>query len=113
MLLYKGFIGQIDYDNNANLLVGEIVNSVDVLEFSGKTADEIKTNFQSCVDDYLAFQVEEVGTNPTPFIGHFTLCLAPDKQKKVIRAAKNEGQTIAHWLNQRVNDYLSKFFQKL
>lgn len=112
MLLYKGFIGQIDYDTSSHRLVGEVVNSVDILEFSGNTAEEIRVNFQSCVDDYIAFQVEQEGVIPTPFIGHFTLCLAMDKQKKVIKAARNEGQSISHWLNQHVNAYLNQLFKK-
>ncbi len=111
MLVYKGFIGQVDYDNVAQALVGEVVNAVDVLEFSGKTADEIKINFQACVDDYLAFHKEETGVNPTPFIGNFMVCLATDKQRKVIKAAQKEGQSISHWLNQHVNDYLADYFK--
>lgn len=113
MLIYKGFIGQIDYDSETHRLVGEVVNSIDLLEFDGECAVEIKENFQQCVDDYLAFQNEYVGVNPTPFVGNFTICLSTDKQDKVIKAAQSNGQSVSHWLNQRVDILLSRYFSKV
>jgi predicted HicB family RNase H-like nuclease len=112
MLVYKGFIAQVDYDNISQGFIGEVVNAVDVLEFCGNTADEIKVNFQDCIDDYLAFQKQELGITQAPFIGNFTVCLETDKQKKVIKAAQQEGQSVSHWLNQHINEYLSEYFDK-
>lgn len=112
MLLYKGFLGQIDYDHATDSLVGEVVNSIDVLEFSGNTAEQIRVNFQACIDDYLVCQMEQVGVSPTPFVGNFTLSLSTDKQKQVIRAALKDGQSVAHWLNQHIDAYLQDYFKK-
>jgi len=113
MLVYMGFIGQIDFDNETQKLVGEVVNSIELLEFDGESAAEIKTNFQRCIDDYLAFQKEYVGAKPTPFMGNFTICLTTDKQDKVIKAAQSKGQSVSHWLNQRVDSYLSRYFAEI
>ena len=112
MLIYKGFIGQIDYDSETHRLVGEVVNSVDLIEFDGNSAQEIKANFQRCVDEYLDFQKEMIGVSPTPFVGNFTICLSTDKQDKVIKAAQSQGESVSHWLNRRVDSYLSQYFAK-
>ena len=112
MLIYRGFIGQIDYDDETKQLVGEVVNSMDLLEFRGQTAAEIKANFQNCIDEYLTFQNEYVGDNPIPFIGNFTISLTTDKQNKVIQAAQKNGQSVNHWLNNQVDSHLSQYFEK-
>ena len=113
MLIYKGFIGQIDYDDETKKLVGEVVNSIDLLEFEGVSAAEIKANFRLCVDEYLSFQKEYADNKAIPFIGNFSICLTTDKQKKVIRAAQNEGESVSQWLNKRVDSDLSRYFSKI
>lgn len=112
MLIYKGFIGQIDYDDESKKLVGEVVNAIDLLEFDGVSAAEIKANFQRCVDEYLSFQKEYDGNKTIPFIGNFSICLSTDKQNKVIKAAQNEGESVSQWLNKRVDCDLSRYFAK-
>ncbi len=111
MLVYKGFIGQIDFDSESNKLVGEVVNAVDLLEFEGQSASEIKQNFQDCVDDYLRMQREVEGTRATPFVGNFTVCLSTDKQDKVIKEAHLHGQSVSHWLNEKIDNYLNRYFK--
>ncbi|WP_444998532.1 hypothetical protein [Aliikangiella sp. IMCC44359] len=113
MLIYKGFIGQIDFENTSGKLVGEVVNSVDLLEFDGYSADEIKSNFHRCIDEYMVVQKELTGSHPTPFVGNFTVCLSTDKQTKIIQAAHNKGQSVSHWLNQRVNNHLKQYFKDI
>lgn len=112
MLTYKGFIGQIDFDSEHNKLVGEIVNSADILEFDGYSAEEIRANFRKCVDDYLIIQKEIVGIKPTPFTGNFTVCLSTEKQDQVIKAAHNQGKSVSHWLNERIDCHLNRYFSK-
>ena len=112
MLIYKGFIGQIDYQSKTERLVGEVVNSVDLLEFDGASAMEIKYNFRRCVDEYLTLQNELAGDSPTPFVGNFSVCLSTEKQGKVIRAAQRQGQSVSHWLNARIDSHLNHYFAK-
>lgn len=113
MLIYKGFIGQIDYDSENGKLVGEVVNAIDLLEFEGQSAAEIHNNFRVCIDEYLIMQREVVGIKPTPFIGNFTVCLSTDKQDKVIKEAQRQGQSVSHWLNKRIDSHLNSYFRDI
>ncbi|MET1255582.1 hypothetical protein [Aliikangiella maris] len=113
MLIYKGFIGQIEYDNETGKLVGEVINCIDVLEFEGVSADEIKAGFKQCIEDYIACQKELTGVYPTPFVGNFTVCLSTDKQNKIIKAAHAKGQSVSHWLNQRIERHLTSYFKDI
>ena len=37
MIEYKGYIGSVDYDGEAGIFHGEVINSRNVITFQGKT----------------------------------------------------------------------------
>ncbi len=112
MLLHRGFIGKIEFDDRRSILTGEVLNSLDLLEFDGRTAEEIKQNFIKCVDDYCLIHQEHSGEDTVPFIGNYNISLAADKQTMVMQAAKQEGSSMEIWLNRRINEYLGEYFRE-
>ena len=59
MLKYKGFLGNVVYDDEAKILHGEVVGIDDVITFQAKDVDRIEREFKNSVDDYLAFCKKE------------------------------------------------------
>lgn len=112
MLLHKGFIGKIEYDDRRSILTGEVINARDLLEFDGDSAIDIKNNFVKCVEDYCELHAENQGTSSIPFIGNYNISLNSDKQNQVMRAAKREGASMEIWLNRRINQHLVEFFNE-
>ena len=114
MLLHKGFIGKIDYDDRSGRLCGEVVNAPDLLEFDGNTAKEIYKNFVKCVEDYLIINQEssDQEQGATSFVGQYSLSLSSNVLNRVMRKAKREGSSIETWLNRWVNSSLSEFFER-
>jgi predicted HicB family RNase H-like nuclease len=112
MLLHKGFIGKLDYNDRTQKLIGEVVNAPDLLEFDGSSAKEIHKNFIKCVDDYLIINEESDEQQATSFVGQYSLSLSHDVLDKVMRKAKREGSSIETWLNRWVNSSLAKFLNK-
>ena len=55
MMEYKGYLGQVEFDDEAGTFHGEVINTRDVITFQGKSVAELKKAFQDSVDDYLAF----------------------------------------------------------
>ena len=55
MMEYKGYIGQFEFDDSAEIFHGEFTNLRDVITFQGKTLPRIRKAFQESVDDYLEF----------------------------------------------------------
>ncbi len=53
MLEYKGYVGQVNFDDEADIFHGEIVNTLDVITFQGKSVEEIRMAFQESIDEYL------------------------------------------------------------
>ena len=43
---YKGYVGKIEIDEEANILHGEVINIRDVITFEGQTVDELQKAFQ-------------------------------------------------------------------
>jgi predicted HicB family RNase H-like nuclease len=58
MLEYKRYLGRVEFDDDAGVLYGEVVNTRDVITFQGTSADEVREAFHASVDDYLAFCAE-------------------------------------------------------
>lgn len=55
MLEYKGYVGEVEHDEHADLIHGEVMNIRDVVTFQGTSVSELNAAFQSSVDDYLQF----------------------------------------------------------
>ena len=45
MMNYKGFIGVVEYDDDARIFSGEVINTRTVITFQGTTVDEIEKEF--------------------------------------------------------------------
>jgi len=55
MLNYKGYHGHIEFDDEAEIFHGEVVDTKDVITFQGRSVDDIAQAFKDSVDDYLEF----------------------------------------------------------
>jgi predicted HicB family RNase H-like nuclease len=110
MLLHKGFIGKIEFDHHRSILTGEVLNATDLLEFDGRSAEEIKKNFVKCIDDYCLLNRERNIRDSIPFIGNYSISLTADKQNNVMKAARESGSSMEIWLNRRINDHLGDYF---
>lgn len=50
---YKGYSAKVEFDEEANIFHGELINLRDVIIFKGETVDGLRQAFQESVDDYL------------------------------------------------------------
>lgn len=54
-LEFKGYIGLVEFDNEAGLFHGEVVNLRDVITFQGDSVSDLRQAFIDSVEDYLEF----------------------------------------------------------
>ncbi len=99
---YKGYIGNIEFDDEAGLLHGEVVNTRDVVTFEGESVAELRRAFHESVEDYLAFCAERGEEPDKPFSGIFTVRVSPTLH----RAASIRAQLAHKSLNRWINDLL-------
>lgn len=98
MMQFKGYIAQVEFDDEANIFHGEVVNTRDVITFQGKSVSELKKAFEDSVEDYLAFCAKRGEVPDKPFSGRFTIKLSPDQHKKAILAAEKAGKHFDSWV---------------
>lgn len=55
MMNYKNYIGQVEFDSEAEIFHGEVINIRDVITCQGQTVKQLKKAFKDSIDDYLEF----------------------------------------------------------
>jgi predicted HicB family RNase H-like nuclease len=66
---HRGYVGRVEYDDEAGIFHGEVINTRDVITFQGATVAELKKAFRDSVEDYLAFCLERGEEPEKPFSG--------------------------------------------
>jgi len=107
MMEYKGYLSRIEFDDEANIFHGEVINIRDVFTFQGKSVDELREAFEDSVEDYLAFCAERGEEPDKPFSGRFTVRLSPEQHRKVILAAEKAGKDIEMWVEEALTQAAS------
>ena len=98
MLNYKGYTGKVNYDDEARIFHGEILDTRDVITFQGRSVEDIEQAFRESVDDYLEF-CQERGEQPDkPFSGKFVLRMSPKLHHKLFIKASRSGKSLNRWV---------------
>jgi predicted HicB family RNase H-like nuclease len=88
MINYKGYYGTVQYDDEAKIFHGEIINTGTVITFQGTSVDEIEQAFHDSVDDYLDWCAERGIEPEKPFSDKFVLRLSPELHRQLNLKAK-------------------------
>jgi predicted HicB family RNase H-like nuclease len=107
MMDYKGYLGTVEYDAEAKLFHGDIVNTRDVITFQGTTVEEIEKGFKDSIDSYLAWCKEEGADPEKPYSGRFNLRLSPELHKEVAIQAKKLKISINNFVEKAIADEIA------
>jgi predicted HicB family RNase H-like nuclease len=103
MLTHKGYHGKVEFDDEAGLFHGEVVDLRDVITFQGKSVDELEQAFRDSVDDYLEF-CQLRGEEPDKsFTGRLMLRLPSDVHRNVYVRAKKEGKSLNEYISEKLS----------
>lgn len=104
-LKYKGYTGSVEFSEEDNCLFGKVQGLHGTLiSYEGTTIDEIRADFESAIDEYLA-SCERRGVAPAkPYSGRLVLRMPSELHGRVAAAAMSAGTTI----NDFINNALSK-----
>lgn len=64
---YKGYEAVVNYDEEAKIYSGEVINTKDVITFQSESASELEKAFHDSVDDYLEFCLSRNEEPDKPF----------------------------------------------
>lgn len=99
---YKGYTGHVEYDHEAKIFHGEILDIKDVITFQGQTVNEIEEAFQDSIDGYLQFCEEREEKPDKPFSGKFVVRISPSLHHRIYLKAVQSRKS----LNRRITDTL-------
>ena len=107
MMTYKGFIGAVEYDDEARIFSGEVINTRTVITFQGTTVDEVEIEFHASVDDYLEWCKEDGIEPEKPYSGKFNVRLTPLLHSQVAIAAKKMNMSLNSFVEKSLQDEIS------
>ena len=108
MMEYKGYFGKVEFDDEADIFYGEVINLRDIVTFQGETVTELRNAFRDSIDDYLDFCASRGEEPEKPYSGKFVVRVDPELHKTIFIEAKKTGKSINAW----VSDNLSKILQE-
>jgi predicted HicB family RNase H-like nuclease len=99
MMEYKGYIGSVIFDDEANIFHGEVINLRDVVTFQGSTVTQLRKAFRDSVDDYLEFCADRGESPEKPYSGKFMVRVEPELHKAVAIHARKEHKSLNAWVH--------------
>lgn len=104
MMKYKGYVGSVAYDDEAEIFNGSVLGIKDVITFQGHSVDEIKQAFKDSVNGYLDFCRERREKPAKPYSGKFNLRISSQLHAKLDVTAKGNGESL--------NSFVAKTLEK-
>ena len=98
MMKYKGYTAKIEFDDQANVFHGEVLNLRDVITFQGRTVEELRNAFHDSVEDYLDFCAHRNEPPEKPYSGRFVVRLAPSLHRAIATQARLADKSLNAWL---------------
>ncbi|MCY4375264.1 MAG: type II toxin-antitoxin system HicB family antitoxin [Spirochaetaceae bacterium] len=102
MMEYRGYRAAVQFDDDAGVFHGEVIDTLDVITFQGETVVELRQAFTDSVDEYLTVCTERGRTPDKPFSGRIPLRVSPAVHRAATAAARTEGKSLNAWLAETV-----------
>ena len=113
MMEYKGYLGTVEYDADAKIFHGDIINTRDVITFQGTTVKEIESAFKDSINDYISW-CEEEGVEPEkPYSGKFNVRLSPELHRQIAILAKRRKISLNNFVEKAITNEITLLHQAL
>ena len=103
-MIYKGYTGIIDFDEQARIFHGEVIGLRDVITFQGKSVEELETAMAESVDFYLGWCKERGREPEKPFSGKFMVRTSPELHSSAVIAATRVGLSLNKYVEKAIED---------
>ena len=107
MMEYKGYLGTVEYDAQAKIFHGDIINTRDVITFQGTTAKEIEKAFRDSINDYITWCKEEGVEPEKPYSGKFNVRLSPELHRRIAILSKKMHISLNSFVEKAISDEIA------
>jgi predicted HicB family RNase H-like nuclease len=95
---YKDYYAQIAFDPSADAFHGRVIGMQDVIDFYGRTPDELREEFKNSVEEYVAWCAEEGTKSEKTWLGKLTIRIDEDLRRRLAVVAAASGESVNTWI---------------
>lgn len=108
IMKYKGYSALIRYSSEDGCLIGRVLGIADIISFEGDSVERMREEFETALDDYLAFCKERGKEAERPYSGRIIVRMPSALHRRVAIAAESRGDSI----NDAINAALEAMYGK-
>lgn len=108
-LTHKGFTGSVDVSFEDGCLIGEVLFINDRIIYEGNTVGEIKSAFESAVDNYLEYCARHNKEPSKPYSGNFNIRPGADLHRSAAQLASRLKISLNEFVSQAIQDKVSSY----
>ncbi len=98
LLKYKNYYARIAFDPSADAFHGRVIGTQDVIDFYGRTPEELRREFAVSVEDYLAWCSEENTTPEKTWHGKLTIRVDEELRRRLAVVTAARGESLNTWI---------------
>ena len=106
-MMYKGYVGEVEYDDEGKIFSGSVINTKTVITFQGTSVEELNREFQLSVDDYLEWCAKDGVEPEKPYSGKLNVRLKPNTHQRAAVKAKTMGISLNSFIEKAIEDELT------
>lgn len=97
VMRYRGYAAEIGYDDSANSFHGRVIGMRDVIDFYGRTPEELRQEFKASIEEYLAWCEEEGERPEKTWLGKLTFRPTEEQRRRFAAAAAARRMSLNAW----------------
>lgn len=106
-LEYKGYKGSVEYSKADNCLFGKVLGmSKDLILYEGSTIGELRVDFESGIESYIAGCLVDGRELRKVFSGTLNIRISPDIHSRIAMLAQEAGTTINGYIKSALENQL-------
>ena len=106
-MTYKGYVGKVEYDDEARIFTGIVINTRAVITFQGSSVDELEREFKASIDDYLAWCKQDGVEPERPYSGKLNIRIKPAVHERAAVQAKLSGISLNTFIERAIEQALT------
>lgn len=105
---YRGYIGEVVFDDSTGMLHGTVLNTRDVITFETGMADQVEREFHIAIDDYIKSCAEDGVEPEKPYSGDLRVRLGTDLHRTLALEAARVKVSLNALIKERLMESLSQ-----
>ncbi|MBC3346875.1 type II toxin-antitoxin system HicB family antitoxin [Pseudomonas sp. SWRI196] len=99
-MTYKGYTARVEFDERDDIFVGRVLGVRDIISFHADSVTELRSEFASAIEDYLADCAEQGVSPEKPASGKVMLRIRPEVHAAATIAAQAAGKSLNQWADE-------------